>query len=74
MEFRVRSAICKKDEVIQDLRVNYEKAVEQNEHLEAMLQRQTKSKFLYNGSNGSEHQQQPQQQQGPGNSGRLRGK
>jgi hypothetical protein len=32
--------------VIQDLRLNYEKVVEQTEHLEAMIERQTKNKFL----------------------------
>ncbi len=42
----VKTAITKKDEVIQDLRLNYEKAVEQNEHLEAMLERQTKERVL----------------------------
>ena len=41
----MKSAIAKKDESIADLRLNYEKAVEQNEHLQAMLDMNTKSKL-----------------------------
>ena len=44
--FSVKSAIAKKDESIADLRLNYEKAVEQNEHLQAMLDMNTKSRLL----------------------------
>ena len=44
---RVKTAISKKDEAIQDLRRNLDKSQEQVEHLEAMLERQTKDKFLY---------------------------
>ena len=42
----VKSAIAKKDESIADLRMNYEKAVEQNEHLQAILDMNTKSRLL----------------------------
>ena len=60
--FSVKSAIAKKDESIADLRLNYEKAVEQNEHLQAMLDMHTKSKLqlipakddVVNGRNTSE--------------------
>ena len=41
----MKSAIAKKDESIADLRLNYEKAVEQNEHLQAMLDMNTRSKL-----------------------------
>ena len=41
----MRSAIAKKDESIADLRLNYERAVEQNEHLQAMLDMNTRSKL-----------------------------
>ena len=41
----MKSAIAKKDESIADLRLNYEKAVEQSEHLQAMLDMNTKSKL-----------------------------
>ena len=44
--FSVKSAIAKKDESIADLRLNYEKALEQNEHLQAMLDMNTKSRLL----------------------------
>ena len=58
----MKSAIAKKDESIADLRLNYEKAVEQNEHLQAMLDMHTKSKLqliparddVVNGRNTSE--------------------
>ena len=58
----MKSAIAKKDESIADLRLNYEKAVEQNEHLQAMLDMNTKSKLqllpvkedVVNGRNTSE--------------------
>ena len=43
---RVKTAIAKKEETIQELRLNYQEASEQIEHLEAMLNRQAKEKLL----------------------------
>ena len=43
---RVRSAISKKDEQINDLKASYEKCLEQVEYLEGALERQTKERIL----------------------------
>ena len=42
----MKTAIAKKEETIQELRLNYQEASEQIEHLEAMLNRQAKEKLL----------------------------
>ncbi len=42
----MKSAIVRKDELIRELRDNQERLLEQNRHLEAMLERQTKEKLL----------------------------
>ena len=52
----MKTAITKKEETIQDLRANLEKSREQVDHLEAMLERQTKDKFLYGASSNRQQQ------------------
>ena len=43
---RVKSAISKKDEQINELKASYEKCLEQVEYLEGALERQTKERIL----------------------------
>ena len=42
----MKTAIAKKDEQIQELKLNHQEATEQIEHLETMLNRKTKEKLL----------------------------
>lgn len=45
---RVQRAIERKDEALVELRRNYERALEQCNHLETMLQLQTKNAYIRN--------------------------
>ena len=44
--FRVRAAISKKEEVIGELQRNYDRALTECQHLETLLERQTKQNYL----------------------------
>ena len=44
--FRVRAAIQKKEEKINELQSNYDRAITECNHLETLLQRQTKQTYL----------------------------
>lgn len=44
--FRVKAAIAKKDEQIHELKQNFANALEQIEHLEDSLERNTKERIL----------------------------
>ena len=46
MYSRVKAAIHKKDEVICELQRNYDQALAECQHLETLLQRQTKNNYL----------------------------
>ena len=48
--FRVKAAIQKKEEKINELQSNYDRAMAECQHLETLLQRQTKQNYLSNTS------------------------
>ena len=46
MNFRIRSAIERKEETILDLKKKYERVSDHCNHLETLLQRQTKENYM----------------------------